>query len=102
MPLRLFACWPLTPTRKKSLKPSQTETASSRAHQEENGTRRQKDRDPNPGYLRSEEHTSELQSPCNLVCRLLPPTPPRLFPYTTLFRSGLHSKPHQSRFLECP
>src|SRR5256885_7552104 len=23
------------------------------------------------GYLRSEEHTSELQSPCNLVCRLL-------------------------------
>src|SRR2546426_1905795 len=30
---------------------------------------------PPPGYLkqlrRSEEHTSELQSPCNLVCRLL-------------------------------
>src|SRR5256885_3719916 len=30
---------------------------------------------------RSEEHTSELQSPCNLVCRLLlgkkkPPSPP--------------------------
>src|SRR5256885_14342296 len=24
-----------------------------------------------PGSLRSEEHTSELQSPCNLVCRLL-------------------------------
>src|SRR5205807_5612445 len=24
-----------------------------------------------PGGLRSEEHTSELQSPCNLVCRLL-------------------------------
>src|SRR2546426_8655904 len=23
------------------------------------------------GELRSEEHTSELQSPCNLVCRLL-------------------------------
>src|SRR2546426_6935425 len=23
------------------------------------------------GDLRSEEHTSELQSPCNLVCRLL-------------------------------
>src|SRR5256885_12258487 len=23
------------------------------------------------GYHRSEEHTSELQSPCNLVCRLL-------------------------------
>src|SRR5256885_8008299 len=30
--------------------------------------------DKNPigtGFLRSEEHTSELQSPCNLVCRLL-------------------------------
>src|SRR5256885_16027225 len=24
-----------------------------------------------PGTPRSEEHTSELQSPCNLVCRLL-------------------------------
>src|SRR5256885_11542087 len=24
-----------------------------------------------PFYSRSEEHTSELQSPCNLVCRLL-------------------------------
>src|SRR5256885_17173546 len=24
-----------------------------------------------PGASRSEEHTSELQSPCNLVCRLL-------------------------------
>src|SRR5205807_6458775 len=30
--------------------------------------REEKDRDPEP---RSEEHTSELQSPCNLVCRLL-------------------------------
>src|SRR5688500_15554116 len=38
---------------------------------------------------RSEEHTSELQSPCNLVCRLLLrlPTLAPLFPYTTLFRS---------------
>src|SRR5256885_1606738 len=59
--------------------------------------------------LRSEEHTSELQSPCNLVCRLLldtkktttnsplvafffflmdrrPPSSPP-FPYPTLFRS---------------
>src|SRR5256885_4343119 len=26
---------------------------------------------PPRGYVRSEEHTSELQSPCNLVCRLL-------------------------------
>src|SRR5256885_8660123 len=27
--------------------------------------------DPSGQGLRSEEHTSELQSPCNLVCRLL-------------------------------
>src|SRR5688500_19914064 len=26
---------------------------------------------PGAGHPRSEEHTSELQSPCNLVCRLL-------------------------------
>src|SRR2546426_2786346 len=26
---------------------------------------------PFPSWRRSEEHTSELQSPCNLVCRLL-------------------------------
>src|SRR5256885_7744433 len=26
---------------------------------------------PHPVGFRSEEHTSELQSPCNLVCRLL-------------------------------
>src|SRR5437879_2173886 len=36
---------------------------------------------------RSEEHTSELQSPMYLVCRLLRPLPVALFPYTTLFRS---------------
>src|SRR5690606_21244986 len=35
---------------------------------------------------RSEEHTSELQSRENLVCRLRSPLPTR-FPYTTLFRS---------------
>src|SRR5690606_34572277 len=66
--------------------------------------------------VRSEEHTSELQSRENLVCRLLlekknkttasrsapplapplrhvtvlrPPPPPPLFPYTTLFRSNI-------------
>src|SRR5256885_11722419 len=44
-------------------------------------------------HWRSEEHTSELQSPCNLVCRLLlekkkhlPPRPPRL-------HAVLHSLP---------
>src|SRR5256885_8827743 len=33
--------------------------------------RRQKARITDRGKARSEEHTSELQSPCNLVCRLL-------------------------------
>src|SRR5437762_1636650 len=44
-----------------------------------------------PPSTRSEEHTSELQSPMYLVCRLLLRSPPRftLFPYTTLFRSRL-------------
>src|SRR3989454_3239224 len=38
---------------------------------------------PDAAFVRSEEHTSELQSPCNLVCRLLlekkkkRPRPPR-------------------------
>src|SRR3989454_7735454 len=33
--------------------------------------RRNRRSDPVCGRSRSEEHTSELQSPCNLVCRLL-------------------------------
>src|SRR5256885_9341536 len=33
--------------------------------------RQQKLELPPQNVLRSEEHTSELQSPCNLVCRLL-------------------------------
>src|SRR5207244_952130 len=44
--------------------------------------------------LRSEEHTSELQSPDHLVCRLLPQPPiSTLFPYTTLFRSPAARRP---------
>src|SRR5690606_475593 len=43
---------------------------------------------------RSEEHTSELQSRENLVCRLLRLTPCSApFPYTTLFRSAA-AHPH--------
>src|SRR5262245_43568467 len=38
-------------------------------------------------HVRSEEHTSELQSLRHLVCRLLLPPRCPLFPYTTLFRS---------------
>src|SRR5262245_44712213 len=39
--------------------------------------------------LRSEEHTSELQSLRHLVFRLLLPPCSALFPYTTLFRSDI-------------
>src|SRR5688572_511529 len=48
---------------------------------------------------RSEEHTSELQSQSNLVCRLLLSRPPisTLFPYTTLFRSGECKLPCQQK-----
>src|SRR5256885_3211133 len=35
------------------------------------GSIRSMDSLPPPPLCRSEEHTSELQSPCNLVCRLL-------------------------------
>src|SRR5689334_12046197 len=41
--------------------------------------------------IRSEEHTSELQSQFHLVCRLLRPPRSPLFPYTTLFRSTQYS-----------
>src|SRR5437773_592385 len=41
---------------------------------------------------RSEEHTSELQSHHDLVCRLLLPPLSTLFPYTTLFRSFPHDR----------
>src|SRR5256885_9600877 len=34
-------------------------------------SRREADEWVDKGWVRSEEHTSELQSPCNLVCRLL-------------------------------
>src|SRR5256885_11432307 len=35
--------------------------------------------------VRSEEHTSELQSPCNLVCRLLLEKKKRTRPASTLY-----------------
>src|SRR5256885_12438070 len=44
----------------------QTAVSTSRECQRPGGRRGRHSRD-----VRSEEHTSELQSPCNLVCRLL-------------------------------
>src|ERR1035438_7358067 len=46
---------------------------------------------PDGGLVRSEEHTSELQSLRHLVCRL--PARFALFPYTTLFRSTFKAVP---------
>src|SRR2546426_8030241 len=42
-----------------------------RAESERNATKRPSGVPRNTRPSRSEEHTSELQSPCNLVCRLL-------------------------------
>src|SRR5256885_9077608 len=41
------------------------------AQRREDGILRAPGRDHQDAHGRSEEHTSELQSPCNLVCRLL-------------------------------
>src|SRR5690348_17657507 len=46
---------------------------------------------PRPGSPRSEEHTSELQSPVHLVCRLLLEKKKKqlTYQYYTLFRSTI-------------
>src|SRR5256885_5498309 len=41
---------------------------------------------------RSEEHTSELQSPCNLVCRLLLEKKKRLHEIITAIKNDHHTK----------
>src|SRR5256885_3773253 len=41
--------------------------------------------------FRSEEHTSELQSPCNLVCRLLLEKKKKLLAWNTLSIAGAQS-----------
>src|SRR5256885_13251096 len=50
-------------------------------------------RDAFPGQERSEEHTSELQSPCNLVCRLLLEKKKKDY---TLFATVMNSRPFYS------
>src|SRR5256885_11428737 len=45
---------------------------------------------------RSEEHTSELQSPCNLVCRLLLEKKKKMQRYDLLLRLVLHTLRSQS------
>src|SRR5256885_12389919 len=55
--------------------------------------RRARDRSLRP---RSEEHTSELQSPCNLVCRLLLEKKNTDYTFVTLARPGTRYPPHTS------
>ena len=43
---------------------------------------------------RSEEHTSELQSPCNLVCRLLLEKKKNKTTTTTMLYATVNSSPH--------
>src|SRR5256885_8177641 len=49
----------------------QKAAAKNRGHRDQRQPRIFPDEEPQPVGKRSEEHTSELQSPCNLVCRLL-------------------------------
>src|SRR5256885_11575661 len=49
----------------------------------------------NETLLRSEEHTSELQSPCNLVCRLLLEKKKTCVRMCRAFRHSLHSAAHE-------
>src|SRR5256885_12218515 len=64
------------------------------------GTGTQAQRDRQGAHQRSEEHTSELQSPCNLVCRLLlekkkkTTTPTSLL--EAIFSTTAQSVPHTS------
>src|SRR5256885_5434423 len=51
------------------------------------------------GGGRSEEHTSELQSPCNVVCRLLLE---KKKPYGTAQRLACHLKPKRLRCGRAP
>src|SRR5256885_13174516 len=55
--------WPAAPAGDHVVEEDQRRRAESE--------RRERDEHVPARELRSEEHTSELQSPCNLVCRLL-------------------------------
>src|SRR5256885_10970307 len=50
-------------------------------------------------FPRSEEHTSELQSPCNLVCRLL--LEKKQIDHDRAFQPGLAVTPHACSSVSC-
>src|SRR5256885_4318799 len=49
---------------------------------------------------RSEEHTSELQSPCNLVCRLLLEKKKKIILYIILLNQNNHKHPTMAFFFD--
>src|SRR5256885_7167849 len=57
--------------RSRDALPSGSRSAAGRGRQSAHARRHLLSNAAPLGGLRSEEHTSELQSPCNLVCRLL-------------------------------
>src|SRR5688500_19844352 len=60
--------WPVP---RESHRPQRWQRRFGRHRGRWSGTKRGVPVEEMTGQLRSEEHTSELQSPCNLVCRLL-------------------------------
>src|SRR5256885_4520483 len=73
-PTSFFACSPVVVTTTSSSEYGASARAKSLTAVSPTVTVTTCDTAPNPTALartRSEEHTSELQSPCNLVCRLL-------------------------------
>src|SRR5256885_12028529 len=55
-----------------------------------------------PDLRRSEEHTSELQSPCNLVCRLLLEKKKKNYLHRTPPREHVSTTPDSSRLRILP
>src|SRR2546426_7909912 len=53
------------------------------------------------GFCRSEEHTSELQSPCNLVCRLLLEKKKNEIEHTRTNTTAPHRTSHAAQMLAC-
>src|SRR6195952_2176339 len=88
--LPLHAALPISPRGPRAIVAGETVTAVGRG------------RGALPKEIRSEEHTSELQSPRHLLCRLFflmlrrPPSS-TLFPYTPLFRSPRAARAPSSR-----
>src|SRR5688500_19335223 len=57
--------------RSKYVKPSKIQVSTTSSRSRTFRIELETTEGPRDSVLRSEEHTSELQSPCNLVCRLL-------------------------------